>query len=326
MDRLLLPPLRRAPAPPRGGVLRELGGATMGTRWSVRLVDHGGPSPAPDIQRVLDGIVAEMSAWLPDSALSRFNHAPRPGWHPLPAGLRAVLDCAMRVAAASDGAFDPTIAPLVDLWGFGPEPVPPGLPGELALMAARARCGWRQLAMDARGLWQPGGLRLDVCGIAKGFAVDQVAAHLRAAGHDAFLVEIGGELRGEGVKPDGMPWWVELESPPGPRRAAPFRVALHGMSVATSGDYRRFFDLAGHRYAHTIDPRSGWPAGPELASVTVLDESCMRADAEATALGVLGLAAGMAHARRHGIAALFLARETGGLRAQLSPALEAMCG
>ncbi|MGX9962910.1 FAD:protein FMN transferase [Roseomonas sp. F4] len=324
MDRLLLPPLLRAPAPPRGGVLRNLRGTTMGTSWSVRLVDHGGPSPAPDIQLVLDRIVAEMSAWVPESALSRFNQAPTPGWHPLPSGLRSVLGCAMQVAAASDGAFDPTIAPLVDLWGFGPNPVPPGLPSELGLMAARARCGWRHLMMDARGLWQPGGLRLDVCGIAKGFAVDQVAAHLRAAGHDAFLVEIGGELRGEGVKPDGTPWWVEIESPPGLRRSAPFRVALHDISVATSGDYRRFFDLAGRRYTHTIDPRSGWPAGAELASVTVLHESCMRADAEATALGVLGLAAGMAHARRHGLAALFLARRGDGLREHLSPALAAM--
>lgn len=292
----------------------------------MRFVDDGQADPAriaAVITRELDDVVAEMSAWAPGSALSRFNDAPSGTWHVLPPGLRTVLHCALATAAETGGAFDPTIAPLTGIWGFGPVPVPPGLPDTMLLAAARARCGYHRLRIDEGRAFQPGLLGLDVSGIGKGHAVDRVAERLQGIGIASLLVEIGGELRGHGVKPDGMPWWVELETPPG-AGIATFRVALHDCAVATSGDYRRFFEIGGRRYAHTIDPRTGWPAGTGLASVTVLDGSCMRADARATALTVLGLDAGMAHARRHGIAALFLARARDGYREHLSPALAAM--
>lgn len=329
MHRVLVPPVATSPALPHGGAVRSLQGRTMGTTWSVKLVAPDGidlEAVQAAVQRPLDSVVAEMSGWEADSALSRFNRAPAGSWHVLPEGFFAVLRAGLAIAAATGGAYDPTIGPLIDLWGFGPPAVPPGLPHGDAIAAARARVGWQRLQLEPEGrrVLQPGGVALDLCGIAKGFGVDQVVEALRAMGFGAFLVEIGGELRGEGVKPDFSPWWVEIDRPPG-LDAPPFRVALHGLAVATSGDYRRCFRHGGFRYAHTLDPRSGWPCGAGLASVTVLDRDCMRADALATALTVLGPDAGPAHAARHGIAALFIRRDAAdALYEEFSPAFAAM--
>jgi thiamine biosynthesis lipoprotein len=232
------------------------------------------------------------------------------------------MQAALALASATRGAFDPSIAPLVDLWGFGPVPARgAGLPTDLEIAAARARVGWRRLGLDAATgrLTQPGGVALDLSGIAKGYAVDRVAHLLEAAGIVSWLVEIGGELRGQGVKPDDTPWWVAIEQVPG------LVVALHGLAVATSGDARRHFTQGGRIFGHTIDPRTGWPIADSLASVTVLHPRCMQADALATALAVLGPGAGMEHAARQGIAALFLLRDArGGLVERRSPAFEAM--
>ncbi|MDF3834129.1 FAD:protein FMN transferase, partial [Cupriavidus basilensis] len=192
---------------------------------------------------------------------------------------------------------------------------------------ARALCGWQRIVLDeaAGRARQPGGVRLDFCAIAKGFGVDAVSRYLSGKGIASHLVEVGGELRGHGVKPDGLPWWVALESPPGTSPAMQDTlVALHGLSVATSGDYRRYFDSDGRRYAHTLDPRTGYPASHALASVTVLHPQCMLADAYSTALTVLGPEAGMVFARRHALAARFLIRHSNGFEERLSPAFEAM--
>ncbi|GGC48593.1 FAD:protein FMN transferase [Siccirubricoccus deserti] len=333
MPRILIPTLQAAPGRPAGDRVQALDGATMGTRWSVRWVGSARPEVLrARIQARLDIVVAQMSGWEPGSDLSRFNRAPAGSWQRLPAEFLAVLDCALAIAAETGGAFDPSIGRLVDLWGFGPRPAPtPGPPGAELLAPARAGGGWQRLRLDVPGgrALQPGGLGLDLSGIAKGYAVDLVAEALATAGVAAFLVEIGGELRGQGMKPDGTPWWVALETPPGeqPMEAAggeEYVVALHGLSVATSGDYRRFFQHGGRRYGHTLDPRTGWPVEESLASVTVLHPNCMRADALATALSVLGTEAGLHHARRHGIAARFLTREAGRLREHVSPAFAAM--
>ena len=298
----------------------------MGTTWSVRYLGGAETSASrPGIEAVLEKVVAQMSGWRPDSAICRFNAAPAGSWHTLPGEFQAVLDCALEIAEASGGAFDPSMAPLVDLWGFGPVPAAEGTPEPAAIARALARMGWRGLRPEGDRLLQPGGMGLDFCGIAKGYAVDLVTEYLVAQGLASFLVEIGGELRGQGMKPDGSPWWVEIEAVPG--MAAPdanFVVALHGLSVATSGDYRRFFEQDGRRYSHTLDPRTGRPVAHDVASVTVLDPSCMRADAWATALFVLGAREGLAMAAREGIPALFVTREEGRLAEHLSPALAAM--
>lgn len=303
----------------------------MGTSWSVAALlppDADAGAIGGGIRAVIGRVIAQMSNWEADSDLSRFNRAPSGSWHALPADAFAVLQAALQVARDSGGAYDPSAGPLVDLWGFGPAPARRAPPSPDDVQAARGRCGWARIEIDAAGrrAWQPGGVALDFCAIAKGFAVDAVARYLCEQGLEHHLTEIGGELRGHGVKPDGMPWWVALEAPPGAGTddAQQTLVALHGLSVATSGDYRRYFDSDGRRYAHTIDPRTGYPASHALASVTVIHPQCMLADALSTALTVLGPDAGMAHARRHGIAARFLVRTANGFLEHLSPAFAAM--
>lgn len=333
MNRVLVPvALSAPPVPPAADArLHRWGGESMGTTWSVAAL----LPPAADasdiaagIQAALDGVIAQMSNWEAGSDLSRFNRAAPGSWHTLPDDCFAVLQCALQVARDSGGAYDPSAGPLVDLWGFGPAPQRSAPPSPDAVQAARRRCGWVRIEVDGAGkrALQPGGVSLDFCAIAKGFAVDAVARYLSAQNLHHHLTEIGGELRGHGVKPDGMPWWVALETPPGPGDDAEGQtlVALHSLSVATSGDYRRYFDSDGRRYVHTIDPRTGYPASHALASVTVLHAQCMLADALSTALTVLGPEAGMAHARRHGIAARFLVRTPGGFDERISPAFAAM--
>lgn len=327
MTRVLVPQLTQPPARPIGGAVLALGGRTMGTTWSVKLVAPPTADPAAltaMVQRALDGVVREMSPWEPDSDLSRYNRAAAGTWTALPPAFAQVLRCALEITEQTDGAFDPTLGSLVDLWGFGPRPFSGGPPDAAAIAEAREAAGWRRLALDGDNLFQPGGLRLDLNGIAKGFAVDQVAAALDRAGTRAYLVEVGGELRGTGAKPDGQPWWVELERPPVAKDGLRTLVALHGLSVATSGDYRRFFEHDGRRYAHTLDPATAAPVAHATASVTVLAESGMRADAYATALTVMSPDAALAFATTHGLAALILAMGPHGLEERLSPALAAM--
>lgn len=324
---------QRATSPAAGAVLHALHGLTMGTRWSVKLAAAVGQpldKLHAKIERSLDRIIAEMSNWEAGSDISRFNRAPAGTWHGLPRDLFHVLQYALAVARDTDGAFDPSVGPLVDLWGFGPRGSRRAVPSGDEIAAARARCGWNRVVLDTgdKIAKQPGGVHLDLSSIAKGFAVDKVAEVLRGAGCRDFLVEIGGELRGEGVKPDGMPWWVALERPPanpGTHAAlADVVIALNGLSVATSGSAEHFFDEDGRRFSHTIDPRSGWPVAHDLVSVTVLHRECMHADALATALSVLGPKEGMAHALRLGLAARFVSAGPEGLRERLTPRLAAM--
>lgn len=294
----------------------------MGTSWSARIVG-GAPDLASQIQAVLDRVVGEMSHWEANSNLSRFNRSEPGRWQPLPKGFEAVLAAGLEVADASGGAFDPAMGLLADLWGFGPSGPQP-LPADAAIAAALAVSGRRHLEQNGRRARRLSPAALDFSGIAKGYGVDAVAKHLLGSGLADFLIEVGGELRGEGIKPDGQPWWVDLEAPPG-AALAPIRVALHGLSVATSGDYRRSFAQGGKTYAHTLDPRSGRPLENQVASVSLLHPCCMLADAWATALTVLG-PPGMALAEREGLAAHMMVREGAGVSEYLSPMLRSMIG
>jgi thiamine biosynthesis lipoprotein len=327
MTRVLVPQLTQPPARPIGGAVLALAGETMGTTWSVKLVAP--PTASAEAltamaQRELDSVVRQMSPWEPLSDLSRYNRAAAGSWTALPPAFAQVLRCALEIAEATDGAFDPTLGGLVDLWGFGPRPFSGAPPEARDIAAAREALGWRRLVLDGDNLFQPGGLRLDLNGVAKGFAVDQVAAALDRAGARSYLVEVGGELRGTGAKPDGQPWWVELERPPTANDGLRTLVALHDLSAATSGDYRRFFEHGGRRYAHTLDPATAAPVAHSTVSVTVLDNSCMRADVYATALTVMAPDAALSFAAAHGLAALILANGAHGLEERLSPTLAAM--
>ncbi|SFU76398.1 FAD:protein FMN transferase [Pseudoduganella namucuonensis] len=337
MRRVLLPHrLSDDPAP--AGAIQELRGASMGTSWSVRLAATLDAARLEELraglQAQLDAVVAEMSHWDPDSHLGRFNRAPAGTWHALPPAFHDVLAYAMEVGRLSGGAYDPCAGAIVDAWGFGPLDRH-DQPGFTAPDAARVRALLAQRAAsnvvldtDGRRAFQPGGARLDLSAVAKGYGVDRLAHWLAARGHRHHLVEVGGELRGAGVKPDGQPWWVGLERPIGDTLAssAPGEIvlALHGLAVATSGDYRRYFEHGGRRYSHTIDPRTAMPIANELASVTVVHPHCMAADAWSTALGVLGPRHGLALAERRGLAARFLARGEHGYTEHLSGAMRAM--
>ena len=281
----------------------------MGTSWSVRYAAPTGDNPTAleaAILGRLDHIIVEMSHWRPDSLISAYNRSAPGSWITLPADFATVIDAALTVARLSGGAFDPTVGRIVALRGFGPDPSARS-DDEARIASAREQAGWRRLQREDDKLLQPGGLALDLSGIAKGFAVDAVADLLAEAGIVHALVEIGGELAGRGVKPDGDPWWVDLEDPPGialPR----LRIALHGLAVATSGDYRRG--------AHSIDPAIGASIANGVRSVSVLHPSAMLADAWATALTVLGVEQGLALAAREGLAARIV-----GDGEHLSPAL-----
>jgi thiamine biosynthesis lipoprotein len=315
------------PLPALDAEVVSLAGATMGTRWSVKCVAAVADSAALQslIQAALDRIVEQMSTWLPSSDLCRFNGAPAGCECMMPADFSRVLGAALELARDTGGAYDPTAGALVDLWGFGPAPRRVSAPSAAAIRAALEFCGWRRLRFDAARarIIQPGGMHLDLSSIAKGHGVDRICELLRESGLVHFLVEVGGELRGQGCKPDGMPWWVDIER--GDDAAfAPLRVALHGLAIATSGDARRFFRADGRRYSHTIDPRTGWPIPEAVASVTVLHRECLQADALATAIAVLGVRAGMEFATHRDVAVRIVERTDAGAREWMTVAFAAM--
>ena len=305
-------------APPAGAMRQRLTGRTMGTTWCVDVFsaeDIGALQGAIDGE--LEKLVGQMSHWREDSDLSRFNRAAAGEWVSLPAEFFAVLQCALHVARKSGGAFDPALGAVVEAWGFGPL----GRPGPVPEQRGR----WEEIAirMETREALQPGGATLDFSAIAKGYAVDQVARVLERRGVGSFLVEIGGELRGRGIKDNRQPWWVAVEGPP-EGLSAEIVVALHNASIATSGDYRRYFERDGVRFAHTIHPRTAAPARNDVASVSVIHECTMAADAYSTALAVLGVPDGLALADRLHLAAVFAEREGAALRLHYSRAFRAM--
>lgn len=329
MLRRVAVPLSLTPqaARPHEGRLATLGGRTMGVTWSLRARAPAGVGDAAlsaAVQGVCDAVVAQMSTWEPDSDISRYNRAAAGRWVEAPEHLMTVLRAAMDVAELSGGAFDPTVGPIVDLWGFGPAGAVAAEPAPDALRATAI--GWRGVRIDAehRRIYQPGGLALDLSAIAKGFAVDLAGAALEMLGVRDYLLEIGGELKGGGVKGDGEPWWVEIEPPPESDLAEPpILVALHGLSIATSGDWRRTWSAGGRRYSHTVDPAIRAPVDGGVAAVSVLHAACMQADALCTVLTVLGPGA-EDFARRYGIAAQIVRRTPCGFHEWVSPTLASL--
>jgi thiamine biosynthesis lipoprotein len=309
--------------------LLSISGETMGTHWVVRLAGvprERLPLLQAAVESVFERVIAQMSGWSPESSVSRYNRAPGGTWHELPEGFAEVLEAALELARETGGAFDPAVGPLVALWGFGPAPRRTTPPHAQAINAALRHCGWQRLRLAGTNpclLLQPGGLQLDLSGIAKGYAVDRAAVSLQALGVEHCLVEIGGELAARGRRPDGSAWRVGIEEPSLQLGGnALIAVPLADAAIATSGNRWHGFEHEGRRYSHTIDPRSGWPVAAELASVTVVDRSCMRADALATALLVLGIEEGSAFAEGHGIAAMFLEHCVEGVAATRTSAFE----
>ncbi len=309
--------------PPR---THSLSGHTMGTLWSVQVVLPSGGTQATDlredIEAALETVNAQMSTYREDSVITRFNRAEAGDSVVLPAEFADVLTVAMALAEATDGAFDPTVGPLVNLWGFGPDGPRSEAPSEDDIEAARARVGWQQLALDTdtQALTQPGRVYLDLSSIAKGYAVDLIAAVLEQRGISAYLVDIGGDMRMRGRKPDGRRWRIAIERPTPGKQAIHSIIQPGNQAMATSGSYRNFFRDGGREYSHTIDPGSGYPVRQELVSVTVLHDNCMMADGLATAITALGSERGYAFARDQGLAVLLLSRDGESVTERMTPA------
>lgn len=294
-------------------------GATMGTGYSVRITGLP-PDIDPqrlecDIGRLLEEINGLMSAYREDSELSRFNRSRRTDWVAVSPELVYVLQEAQRVSRLSGGAFDVTVGPLVNLWGFGPSLYPARMPTAAQIAAAGKRVGFELLQIRN----SPPALRkgrediyIDLSAIAKGYGVDRAAEFLEAQGIHNYLVDIGGEERIKGHSPLGIPWRIAIEQPMTEGRKVQRIIELDSHGVATSGTYRNYFEWDGKRYSHIIDPRTGWPITHKLVSVTVLSDTAMRADALATALLVLGPEQGFKMAEREQIAALFIIRASAG--------------
>ncbi len=292
-------------------------GPTMGTRYAISVVGHGAVQDTGALKRLVDSWLENfnrlMSTYDPDSELSRFNRHRENDWFAVSQETAEVVQYALQIARDTEGAFDPTVAPLVSLWGFGPEGRRIEPPTDEQNEVARRRVGFQHLSVRT----QPPALRkaipdlaVDLSALAPGFAADELSELLQAQGCRASLVDIGGEIVARGRKPNGSPWRIGVEAPSG--NLSKRMIELQDTAVATSGDTRNAFVHGGVRYSHVIDPHTGKPVRHDLASVTVLADTCKRADALATALLVMGDKTGYAWCERHNVAALFMIRAMDG--------------
>ncbi|SER02765.1 thiamine biosynthesis lipoprotein [Nitrosomonas sp. Nm51] len=296
----------------------HLTGGTMGTGYTVKY-RHASDALSVqairmEIEQQLAKINQSMSTYGAGSELSRFNRSGSTEWIPVSTSLYTVLAAALEIGRQSEGAFDITIGPLVNLWGFGPEKRVPGIPNAGEIAATLERAGHDKLMLDesARAVRKTRvDVYVDLSAIAKGYAVDQIAATLERHGIEHYMVEIGGEIRARGTNAQQLPWQIGIDKPQVSGRTVQKVLPLDNAALATSGNYRNYFMIGDRRYMHVIDPATGWPAESRLASVTVLAETCMLADAWATALLVLGLERGLAMAEQLGLQVLFIADRGG---------------
>ena len=314
---------------------RYLTGRSMGTSFTIEITDEIANVDVRDRERLqaeiettLSDIEARLSTYRPDSELSVLNESRPSGWFEISDALCTELADAQRLSATTGGAFDPTVAPLVELWGFGASGIVVTPPPAEAIEAELSAVGYEHLELDCN---RPAALKraplsVDLSGYAKGYAVDELAELLERYGVNNFLVELGGELKLRGSNADGELWSVAIERPPPGGRSVQSIVRLTDVAVATSGDYRNFFEHEGQRYSHTIDPRTGRPVTHSLAQVTVLADSAAEADAMATALLVLGPNRGLAFAERENLAAYFLLRDDDDISASWSTRFAQLTG
>lgn len=291
-----------APALASGApAVETIAGTAFATGWRISLpAGAGAEALRAEAQALLGRVDRQMSPYRADSDLTRFNTAGA-GACAAPADLLHVARAALDLAAASDGSFDPTVGPLVARWGFGP-------------IEGDTPTDWSGLGLAPDALIKTdANLTLDLCGIAKGHALDGLAALVRAAGHEAFFIDLGGEAIAAGQHPSGRPWRVGVEDPRPEATGLAEVLALDGLAVATSGDRENGYTLGDRRYSHIIAPTTGQPVAGAIASVSVLMPTAMEADGWATALMAAGPETGPALARRHGLSALFLLRDETGL-------------
>lgn len=311
----------------------KLEGEIFGTFYQVSIAD---PLTLSEAEALKEGIVAEleavdaaMSTWRDDSVLMAFNDAPVGEWQPLSDALIEVLSISQSVGEASDGALDITIGGLVNLWSFGPEARPREMPDDETLATRLAEIGPDSLELDveSRQARRTRDVFIDLSAVAKGHATDRVADYLERQDIEHCLVNLGGDLLARGYRNrENTPWQIGIEKPHNGPQQARHILPLHDISVATSGDYRNYFEVEGQRYSHTLDPRTGRPIEHRLASVTVAHPSNAWADAWATALMVLGDEQGMRVARDQQLKVLMIVREQAGWSSHVSPEFVAAFG
>ncbi|MFQ3788679.1 FAD:protein FMN transferase [Halomonas sp. A29] len=305
----------------------RLEGGIFGSFYQVTIADSLTQGQARELEEglleVLEQVDAAMSIYRDDSELMAFNQAPLEEWQPLSNELIEVLAISQSVSEASGGAFDVTIGGLVNLWSFGSEARPREVPDAETLQARLDEVGPHSVEIDENGM-QARRLRdvfVDLGGVAKGHATDRVAAYLDGQSIEHYLVNLGGDLATRGYRDgEGEPWRIGVEAPLDDRQEATHIVPLHDITVATSGDYRNYFEENGQRFSHTIDPRTGYPIEHHVASATVAHPSNAWADAWATAMMVMGEEQGLALAREQGLKVLLLVRENESWNSLASPA------
>ena len=293
--------------------------AIMGTSFTIKVPALPGSTTSDElkiqIKTLLDRLNEQMSTYQQDSELSQINKNQSTEWLTVSESLYAVLKEAKSVSEISKGAFDITVGPLVNLWGFGPDDMSFIAPEDKLIVEQLTKIGSKHLYLNdktqeiSKGLPE---LYFDLSAIAKGYAVDQVGLLLEKQGIADYMVEIGGELRLKGNNIDNKPWRIAIEKPIEGKRIIQKVLPLTNVSLATSGDYRNFFEVDGVRFSHTIDPRSGRPITHKLASITILSDTTIKADALATALMVLGPIEGYKIAEEEKIAALFIIKTDDG--------------
>lgn len=307
-----------------------LSGTTMGTTYSVKW--YGSHTLDSDIQRIhqsielaLNIVNDSMSTYIPDSELSKFNALPESSKIEASEGLFKVLSLSEKISNQTQGAFDITVGPLVNLWGFGPDARVIKAPTDDEIEALRDRVGYQKLKLNSvdRSVEKAAELYVDLSAVAKGYGVDQLAEVMELYGIESYLVEIGGELRSKGLKPNDQSWKIAVENPSGgASRDIQQIVSVSNTGIATSGDYRNYFESDGIRYSHTINPSTGKPITHKLASVTVLMPTCAEADALATAFMVMGEVEAYDFALNNEIDAFFIVKSDDGFIEKMTPGFE----
>lgn len=296
--------------------IHEFGGMTMGTTYSVKVVDMPAAfSPEEFAQSIRDLLTrldrGQMSTYAPDSELSRLNRSPVDQALPLSQEMAEVLALAIEMSELTGGAFDVTVGPLVNRWGFGPEARSAArVPTQVEIDALLTRVGYGNLLLQDGALVKKADVYIDLSGIAKGYAVDQLASHLDSLGIASYFIEVGGELRIKGYKPGELSWVPAIEKPvdTAPQVHEIFYANGESIAVAGSGDYRNYFEQDGVHYSHEIDPLTGRPVTHNLAGVYVIDQSAASADALATAFMVMGADKGFELAERMDLAVYFITK------------------
>jgi thiamine biosynthesis lipoprotein len=295
-----------------------LHGPTMGTTYNITLVihdDHQGFDQA-ELQAAIDAelrvINQHMSTYIPDSEIMQLNAAAVDEWHYISDPLREVLEISQIISRKSDGAFDITVGPLVNLWGFGPEYHQDKKPTDEGIARAKSIVGYEYLELSGHQALKSKSIKLDLSAVAKGYGVDWLAAFIEARGFQHYMVEIGGELRLKGLNARGQPWRIAVEQPDDWRGSIHKALTITDAGMATSGDYRNYFEQDGKRFSHTINPATGYPIEHNLASVTVIAATAAEADAWATAINVLGPEKGLEIANTEDLAVYMIVKEENG--------------